>query len=504
VDKTDEFLLHSSDKHPRGLVGTVRLVLLELERAPVNDAQASRQLMSVLALCPPTNTPLSLFLVQDGSHVKGLELITQRENLCRIALLLQRSGLVQIEGERFSMHQLLQRAVRREVAGGVDAAVRLIDARVRGKDLQGAGVYREMLPAAYHVLKEVALVEAARSEWCRGVRGRIAELMHWLGGGALEIEIQRAILQEIGKEHNDLRYRASMRLGTALNSQGLNVEALDLFEHALAFMMSVLPANHPDIAAAMINTAACYTALGRHAEALDLQEQALALLRRGLPSDHPGIAAAMNNTAACYTALGRHAEALDLQEKALSLLQRVFPTGHPDTALALLNAADSYTAVGRHAEALDLREQALALRLRVLPADHPDIANSLFNLAVFLTHCPSFWFANEALQILRSRFSASHPRVIHYSMFVAHLTARHGAACTQPLPPPPYLICASAASCVCTVYPRTRSTAGRRWCSDRNRTGEWRCGWWRRALRSGPRWGGAGGSRERSERRTCR
>jgi len=53
VDVADEFVLQSNDQYPRGLLGTVRLVLLELERIPADDASACRQSMSILALCPP-------------------------------------------------------------------------------------------------------------------------------------------------------------------------------------------------------------------------------------------------------------------------------------------------------------------------------------------------------------------------------------------------------------------------------------------------------------------
>jgi hypothetical protein len=296
ADVSDSELMQSNEKYPRGLIGTVRLALHELHRLDADDAACSRQLLSILALCPPTNTPWSLLLGHDGVCVSGLDVVTRREGLARIAALLQRSGLVQVEGERFSMHQLLQRAVRREVAGGADAAVRLIDARVGGEDLKAADVYREMLPAAYHVVKEVALAEAARSEWCRGVRKRIAALMDWLGGGALEVEIRRAILQEISADGDDPEYATSLiGVAAALSSQGRHAEALDLNEQALAFRRRVLPADHPHIAMAMHNTAASYSALGRHAEALDLQEQTLAFLRRMLPADHPDIAAAMNN-----------------------------------------------------------------------------------------------------------------------------------------------------------------------------------------------------------------
>ena len=195
ADIADTEVLQSNDKYPRGLFGTVRLALHDLDRLDAEDAKCSRQLLSILALCPPINTPWSLFLGHDGSRISDLDHVTHREGLERIAAVLLRSGLVQVQGDCFSMHQLLQRAVRREVAGGVDAAAQLIDGRVGGKDLKAADVYREMLPAAYHVVKEVRLIEAARSEWCRGVRQRIAGLMEWLGGGALEVEIRRAIVQ---------------------------------------------------------------------------------------------------------------------------------------------------------------------------------------------------------------------------------------------------------------------------------------------------------------------
>jgi hypothetical protein len=65
----------------------------------------------------------------------------------------------------------------------------------------------------------------------------------------------------------------------------------------LAFRLRVLPADHPDIATAMLETAASYYELGRHAEALDLEEQALAFCKCIPPPDHPDVATAMLHTA---------------------------------------------------------------------------------------------------------------------------------------------------------------------------------------------------------------
>jgi hypothetical protein len=77
-------------------------VLHELHCLGDNDAASSRQLLSVLALCPSVNTPWSLFLGHDGNCISGLDVLTGREGLERIAALLQRSGLVQVQGERLN------------------------------------------------------------------------------------------------------------------------------------------------------------------------------------------------------------------------------------------------------------------------------------------------------------------------------------------------------------------------------------------------------------------
>ena len=414
------------DLFPRSLLGTVRLAFHELDRTNVVDAGACRQLRSILALCPSFKTPWSLFLGHDGRSIPDLHAVTHREGLERIAPLLRGSALVQLEADAFSMHPLLQLVLKQAVAGGVDAAVRLLRARL-GEDsatVHDAQFYREVLPSAYHIVKEVQSVEPGRREWCNNARERIAALMDWLGGGALEVEIRRDILQDVKEGDDGVQYATcASALARALSATGqhdeaasffqlalevcqrvlphdsldvaaamLNTaacyfeagrhaEALDLEEKALAFRIRVLSADHPDIATAMLTAANNYSTLGRYEEALNLEEKALALRRRVLPAEHPDIASAMLNTATSYFALCRHDEALDLFERALELCRRVLPADHLDTATAMLNTAISYTKAGRHAEALDLHMQVLALRLRVLPADHPDIATAMSNAA---------------------------------------------------------------------------------------------------------------------------
>ncbi len=417
ADAADRESLGLTAQFPRALLATVCLALHELDRIDVADAAACRLLLAVLALCPPT-TPWSFFLGHDSSCVVNLECISQRQALERIALLLHRSGLVRVdrEAETFCMHLLLQLAVRHAVAGGAPAAVRLIDARIAEEHLQAASTYRQMLPAAYCVVKHVLACDAGRREWCSGARERIAALMEWLGGGLLEVEIRRDVLKELNESDDGPHYAACVcALGRSLSATGCHHEAVVLLEQGLALCQRMLPADHLDIATAMLNVAASYFELGRHAEALDLEEQALAFRKRVLPADHPDIATAMINAANNYSKLGRHQDALDLEEKALALRRRALPADHPDIATAMLNTATSYFTLCRHTEALSLFEQALEFCRSVLPADHPDIATAMLNTAISYSNAERHAEALDLhMQVLAFRLRvlpADHPDI---------------------------------------------------------------------------------------------
>ena len=146
ADTACKQLMESDDKSPRGLVATVRLVLRELDRLHAPNAKACRQLLSILALCPSSNTPWSFFLGHCDDSVCDIEVFTRRQGLEMCAAALQRSGLVHVHNEMFFMHQLLQLAVKREVSDGVDAshaAAKLIDGRVGGENLSAVKAYRD-------------------------------------------------------------------------------------------------------------------------------------------------------------------------------------------------------------------------------------------------------------------------------------------------------------------------------------------------------------------------
>jgi hypothetical protein len=85
-------VLAAGAEHSRGLQGTVKLALHVLKSAPLADA--CRQLLAMLALCPPVKTPWSLF---DGG---GAEL----------AALMTRGRRVVVKGRVFAWSQWKARA----------------------------------------------------------------------------------------------------------------------------------------------------------------------------------------------------------------------------------------------------------------------------------------------------------------------------------------------------------------------------------------------------------
>jgi tetratricopeptide (TPR) repeat protein len=414
ADTACKQLMESDDKSARGLVATVRLVLRELDRLHAPNAKACRQLLSILALCPSSNTPWSFFLGHCDDSVCDIEVFTRRQGLEMCAAALQRSGLVHVHNEMFFVHQLLQLAVKREVSDGVDAAAKLIDGRVGGENLSAVKAYRELLPVAYHVVKEVMTMSAVRREWCRHAGAKIADVMKWLGGGSIEVEIRRRNAEYAKTESDENAYfKALETLAESLQSTENYEEALGIHDQVLAFRRRVLPADHPDIAKAMQSSAVAYSNDGRRVKALDMFEQVLAIRRRVLLADHPDIVISMNNLAAIYREVGRHADALDMFEQVLAFQRRVLPADHPDIADGMHKLAASYCCVGRHADALDMFEQVLAFRRRVLPADHPDIAKAMKQLAAIYRevgrHADALDMFEQVLYFLRRVLPADMP-----------------------------------------------------------------------------------------------
>jgi hypothetical protein len=279
----------SSDRHVRGLVGTVCLSLQELQYISGHHFESCCKLIYILSFCRPSIAPWSLFLGHRGNSIPALESITTRESLQIIAGFLHRSGLVNIQCDNFVMHQLLQRVFRMQVPGQISDIVSIIDGRIGDEDVAAAAAYREYLPAAFHAVEEVMSVAEEQREWCVRMHCKIADLMCWLGGGELEVQIRTKLLKLDTAEPSTNSASLMTSLASALCRSGKHHEALPFLATSLEIRRRLLPPDHPHIGCAISSLAAVHLQLGKLDDAVRLEEDALEYRRRVLPPDHPDI-----------------------------------------------------------------------------------------------------------------------------------------------------------------------------------------------------------------------
>ncbi len=208
------------------------------------------------------------------------------------------------------------------------------------------------------------------------------------------LAIRRKVL---GEEHPDTASSYNS-LGQILYSQGRYAAAQPLYERAVASRRKVLGPEHPDTATASNNLAVNLQARGQYAEAQPLYERSLASRRKALGEEHPNTAASYNNLAENLRAQGKYLEAQPLSEKALAIWRKALGEEHPNTAQGSNNLAFNLASQGRYAEAQPLFEKALAIKRKTLGEGHPSAALGYKNLALNLASQGNF---AEALNTLK-------------------------------------------------------------------------------------------------------
>jgi hypothetical protein len=156
-----EVVLAAGAQHSRGLQGTVKLALHVLKRTP--HAEACTQLLAFLALCPPVQTPWSLF---DGGGAELAALMTRGR---RVVVNGQPVCFESVKGKscRISKLKLEAVAVNDDVKEGGKLTVRLSDGKVinvRGSELLFEGDAKAEESDGRWVLPLSALLQSRHQE----------------------------------------------------------------------------------------------------------------------------------------------------------------------------------------------------------------------------------------------------------------------------------------------------------------------------------------------------
>lgn len=204
-------------------------------------------------------------------------------------------------------------------------------------------------------------------------------------------------------------------LGAMYQDSGDYARALSTFERLLATREHSRPADHPDIAYALISIGQMHLERGDYARAEPVVKRAVAIYERA--GDPTRLAGALMNIGKVYMDVPDLARAQASFERARELLERSGKES-ADLATALDNLAQVHEERGAYAAAGPLLSKALAIREKLQGRDGPSVATSLSNIGSFRSSMGDFGRARDAyeraLAIAEKRLGREHPEVAGY------------------------------------------------------------------------------------------
>ena len=306
--------------------------------------ESAQHLLARLAFLAPDPVPAFLLDVA----IPGVEAGDQHGALTDLAAV----SLVtrETEGERFTVHRLVQDVTRRSLDAAasrqrVTEALGWVNAAFDG-DADDVRTWPRLDPLAPHAQSVTRHADAA------------------------------AIAQPTARLMN--------QLGVLFHAKSLLAQAEPLCRRALAIAEASFGPDQPEVAIRLNNLAGLLRATNRPAEAEPLHRRALAIAEKSFGPDHPTVATALNNLAALLQDTNRLAEAEPLIRRALAIDEASLATDHPTVAIRLNNLAVLLRATNRPTEAEPLMRRALAIDEASFGPDHPQVAIDLNNLARLL------------------------------------------------------------------------------------------------------------------------
>lgn len=191
-----------------------------------------------------------------------------------------------------------------------------------------------------------------------------------------------------GQSDHELVAQSMDSVGTILQLQGFQNEALDEYQKSLSMRQRLFPgADHVDIAVVLNNIGSVRDNLGQYDKALIEYRRCLDILVKIYGDrDHEDIATVLNNIGYVYMSQGLYNDAIAECKKCYEMRRRIHKgRDHVDVAGVLNNIAAILRMQGRYSEALAEYKICLTMMERIFGArDHVDIATILSNIGVVL------------------------------------------------------------------------------------------------------------------------
>ena len=236
-------------------------------------------------------------------------------------------------------------------------------------------------PESYDLCMETARVALARGDR-RGA----------------EESLRAAIRATDREEDSQSKLAAALiRLGELKQEASSDLEAEEMFRHALEVGERALGADDLRIVPALTSLGALRIAKGKPEDAEPLLTRALTISERQLGRDHPDLVVLLNDLSRLYLKQGAYAFAEPLLIR-LHAIKRSKGEDHPEVATVLASLATVRQALGRHDAAEQLWRRVVEIRERTLAPNHFAIVSALEHLA---ETCAARAKTREALRLFQ-------------------------------------------------------------------------------------------------------
>jgi tetratricopeptide (TPR) repeat protein len=320
---------------------------------------------------------------------------------------LRRYSLLEVGGEGWSVHRLVQAVARDRLAlrtkkRWAEAAVRLVDSSFPfdSDDVRTWPACARLLPHA--------LAAAGHAEALAVAAEATGRLLNQVGGyvrGRADFQVAKTVHQRAlalaekayGLDHPTVATRLN-NLGIVLRDLGDLAGAREHFQRGLAIDKKAYGPDHPTVATHVNNLGSVLQDLGDLAGARSHFQRGLAIDERAYGPDHPTVANCLNNLGLVLQSLGDLAGARAHFQRALAIDERAYGPDHPTLANRLNNLGGVLRDLGDLAGAREHFQRALAINEAAYGPDHPDVATGVNNLGSALRDLGDLAGAREHYQ----------------------------------------------------------------------------------------------------------
>jgi len=399
--------------YERTVATTWRLAMEEIgEHAEAAD------LLACCSFLAPEQIARAIFESSDSAPVDGLESAALDAAIAE----LRRFSLVSLDGDRLSVHRLVQWAVRQALTAE-RRTLTMIKVEVRleqswperdGRDpatwpscaglaphIEAFSKLTSELPpiaiGSAHLLARVGIYRRIRSD-LRAAADTFVQAIDLLDRVEAPAKAMIPVLSEYGITPTYL---------------GEHEQAIAAHERTLGLLAELGREDTVDAANSYCLAGISFCEAGDVSRARDLYEMALTIFRREAPDDIHRIGSALGNLGTVTAQLGDTATARRLQEESLELLEEEYGPSHIEVAISLAGLARADVELEDLESAEQLMLRSLSIFEEIYGSDCMEAGRARVQLAAIRVAASRFQEAREdievGIEIYRAKYGPSHP-----------------------------------------------------------------------------------------------